>query len=62
MKKGFNPAYTPFDIVMIITALPFDFTTKNEVTTEKTFTNAEIESIGETNAILPEAHRYQTAI
>lgn len=34
-----------FDIVMIITALPFDFTTKTEVTTETTFTNAEIAAL-----------------
>lgn len=34
-----------FDIVMIITALPFDFTTKTEVTTEATFTNAEIAAL-----------------
>jgi hypothetical protein len=31
----FTPEYLEkFDIVMIITALPFDFTTKTEVTTE----------------------------
>lgn len=34
-----------FDIVMIIMALPFDFTTKTEVTTETTFTNAEIAAL-----------------
>lgn len=34
-----------FDIVMIITALPFDFGTKTEVTTETTFTIAEIEAL-----------------
>ena len=34
-----------FDIVMIITALPFDFTTKTEVTTETTFTGTEIEAL-----------------
>ncbi|GBL05511.1 hypothetical protein [Glaciecola sp. KUL10] len=31
-----------FDIVMIVTALPFDFTTKNEVTDEVTFSQDEI--------------------
>ena len=31
-----------FDIVVIITALPFDFTTKTEVTTQSTFTDDEI--------------------
>jgi len=31
-----------FDIVVIITALPFDFTTKTEVTTESTFSDDEI--------------------
>jgi hypothetical protein len=34
-----------FDIVMIITALPFDFTTKTEVTTETTFTGTEIAAL-----------------
>jgi hypothetical protein len=34
-----------FDIVMIITALPFDFTTKNEVTNEKTFSDEELNSL-----------------
>jgi len=34
-----------FDIVMIITALPFDFTTKNEVTDESTFSKEEINSL-----------------
>lgn len=34
-----------FDIVMIITALPFDFTTKNEVTDEITFNQEEINSL-----------------
>lgn len=42
----FTPGYlAKFDIVMIITALPFDFTTKTEVTTETTFTGAEIEAL-----------------
>ncbi|HKJ16297.1 MAG TPA: hypothetical protein VJ984_02970 [Xanthomonadales bacterium] len=34
-----------FQIVMIITALPFEFTTKNEVTTETTFTADEINAL-----------------
>ncbi len=34
-----------FDIVMIITALPFDFTTKNKVTDESTFSIEEINSL-----------------
>lgn len=39
----FTPDYLKqFDIVMIITALPFDFTTKNEVTDESTFTEEEL--------------------
>lgn len=33
-----------FDIVMIITALPFDFSTKKEVTDESTFSQEEIKS------------------
>ena len=36
-----------FDIVVIITALPFDFTTKTEVTTESTFTDDEISVLHE---------------
>ncbi len=44
--ETFTPGYLArFDIVMIITALPFDFTTKTEVTTETTFTGAEIEAL-----------------
>jgi hypothetical protein len=44
----FTPEYLArFDIVMIITALPFDFTTKTEVTTEATFTGTEIEALYE---------------
>ena len=44
----FTPNYlAQFDIVMIITALPFDFTTKTEVTTETTFTATEIEALYE---------------
>jgi hypothetical protein len=34
-----------FNIVMIITALPFKFTSKTEVTTETTYTGAEIEAL-----------------
>ncbi len=46
--EAFTPEYLArFDIVMIITALPFDFTTKTEVTTETTFTGAEIEALYE---------------
>lgn len=42
----FTPEYLKrFDIVMIITALPFDFTTKNEVTDESTFTKEEINNL-----------------
>lgn len=42
----FTPDYLErFDIVMIITALPFDFTTKNEVTDEITFSQDEINSL-----------------
>ena len=33
------------DIVIIITALPFDFTTKNEVTDESTFSIKEVNSL-----------------
>jgi hypothetical protein len=44
--ETFSPGYLAgFDIVMIITALPFDFTTKTEVTTEATFTEAEIDAL-----------------
>jgi hypothetical protein len=46
--ETFTPDYLAgFDIVMIITALPFDFTTKTEVTTETTFTGTEIEALYE---------------
>lgn len=42
----FTPDYlSRFDIVMIITALPFDFTTKTEVTTEETFSAAELNAL-----------------
>lgn len=45
-EEPFTPEYLAgFDIVMIITALPFDFTTKTEVTTESTFTADEIEAL-----------------
>ena len=44
--ETFTPEYLGrFDIVMIITALPFDFTTKTEVTTETTFTYAELDAL-----------------
>lgn len=42
----FTPEFLrSFDIVMVITALPFEFTSKTEVTTEITFTDAEIEAL-----------------
>jgi len=42
----FTPEYlSSFDIVMVITALPFEFTSKTEVTTETTFTDSEIEAL-----------------
>ncbi|MDH4019076.1 MAG: hypothetical protein OEU84_05695 [Xanthomonadales bacterium] len=42
----FTPEYLDsFNIVMVITALPFEFTSKTEVTTEITFTDSEIESL-----------------
>lgn len=45
-EQPFSTEYlAEFDIVMIITALPFDFTTKTEVTTEIVFTEEEIESL-----------------
>lgn len=44
--EPFTPEYLArFDIVMIITALPFDFTTRTEVTTETTFTDAELTAV-----------------
>lgn len=44
--ETFTPGYLArFDIVMIITALPFDFATKTEVTTETTFTDTEIAAL-----------------
>jgi hypothetical protein len=47
-QQTLSPAYLQaFDIVMIITALPFEFTSKTEVTTEKTFTDAEIDALYE---------------
>lgn len=46
--KRFTSDYlAQFNIVMIITALPFDFTTKTEVTTETTFTEQEVEALHE---------------
>lgn len=42
----FTPEYlNRFDIVMIITALPFDFTTQNEVKDRSTFSEDEINSL-----------------
>jgi hypothetical protein len=42
----FTPEYLKgYDIVMIITALPFDFTTKNEVIDESTFSIKEINNL-----------------
>mgnify|MGYP001813415074 FL=1 len=42
----FTPEFLhSFDIVMVITALPFEFTSKTEVTTETTFSDAEIEAL-----------------
>lgn len=44
--EAFTPGYlAKYDIVMIITALPFDFGTKTEVTTETTFTGAELTAL-----------------
>jgi hypothetical protein len=44
--ETFSPAYLEkYDIVMIITALPFDFGTQTEVTTETTFTDAELAAL-----------------
>lgn len=44
--EPFTPEYLAgFDIVVIITALPFDFTTRLEVTTEVTFTDAELTAL-----------------
>lgn len=45
-EEPFTPQYLAgFDIVMIITALPFDFTTNTEVTTETTFTGPELDAL-----------------
>jgi len=45
-EEPFTTGYLAgFDIVMVITALPFDFTTKTEVTSETTFTEAEIDAL-----------------
>jgi hypothetical protein len=44
--ETFTPEYLArFDIVMIITALPSDFTTTLKITTETTFTDAEITAL-----------------
>ena len=44
--EPFTPQYLAvFDIVMIVTALPFNFTEKNEVTTEMTFAKTEIDAL-----------------
>lgn len=44
--EPFTPEYLArFDIVMIITALPFDFTTRTEVTSEATFSDAELTAV-----------------
>ncbi|MEN2281323.1 hypothetical protein AAGF08_04230 [Algoriphagus sp. SE2] len=45
-SSEFTPEYlNRFDIVIIVTALPFDFTTKKEVTDESTFSTEEINSL-----------------
>ena len=45
-SAAFTSAYLgQFEMVMIVTALPFDFTTQTEVTTESTFTKEEIENL-----------------
>jgi DNA-binding transcriptional regulator YiaG len=45
-SSEFTPEFLrSFDIVMVITALPFEFTSKTEVTTETTFTRSEIEAL-----------------
>ena len=45
-EEAFTQEYLAgFDIVVIITALPFDFTTRTEVTTESTFTEDEISAL-----------------
>lgn len=45
-SSSFTPEYLrSFDIVMVIAALPFEFTSKTEVTTETTFTDLEIEAL-----------------
>lgn len=42
----FAPAYlSQFDIILIVTALPFNFTTKKEVTNESAFSPEEINSL-----------------
>ncbi|MBN3520382.1 hypothetical protein JYB62_10235 [Algoriphagus lutimaris] len=45
-SSKFTPEYLKrFDVVMIITSLPFNFTTKNQVTDESTFSKDEINSL-----------------
>lgn len=45
-SSEFTPEFLrSFDIVMVITALPFEFTSKTEVTTETTFADSEIEAL-----------------
>lgn len=45
-EEAFTTQYLAgFDIVVIITALPFDFTTRTEVTTESTFSDDEISDL-----------------
>ena len=45
-SSEFTPEYLRrFDLVMIITALPFEFTTKTEVTYETTFSATEIDNL-----------------
>ncbi|GJM09333.1 MAG: hypothetical protein DHS20C11_16090 [Lysobacteraceae bacterium] len=45
-NQTFSSDYlSSFDIVLIATALPFEFTTQLEVTDKPTFTNAEIDSV-----------------
>ncbi len=44
--QPFTEAYlADFDLVVVVTALPFDFTTKTEVTTEATFADAELDAL-----------------
>jgi hypothetical protein len=44
--QPFTSAYLAgFDLVVVVTALPFDFTTKAAVTTESTFADAELDAL-----------------